>query len=84
LFFRLSTWELASIIFAVIFGVTVLGLVGGRYLRKHSDILREPFGVLQGALLGLVGLILAFGLTLAVGRHEPRPRPQSGLSREPN
>ena len=34
--------------------------------------LREPFGVLQGALLGVVGLILAFGLSLAVGRYEDR------------
>jgi hypothetical protein len=72
LFFKVSTWELALIIVAVVFGVTGLGLVGGRYLRKHSETLREPFGVLQGALLGLVGLILAFGLTLAVGRHESR------------
>jgi len=29
-------------------------------------------GVLQAALLGLVGLILAFGLSLAVGRYEAR------------
>src|SRR5262249_42728557 len=42
------------------------------YLRKHSEKLREPFGVLQGALLGLVGLILAFGLSLALGRYEDR------------
>jgi len=33
---------------------------------------RESFGVLQGALLGVVALILAFGLTLAVGRYEDR------------
>jgi hypothetical protein len=71
-FFRLSDWELGLTIAAVIFGVTVLGLVSGRYLRKHSETLREPFGVLQAALLGLVGLILAFGLTLAVGRYESR------------
>src|SRR5262245_10942984 len=44
----------------------------GRYLRKHEAKLREPFGVLQGALLGVVGLILAFGLTLALGRYEDR------------
>jgi hypothetical protein len=72
MFFRLSDWELGLFTFGVIFGVTVLGLVGGRYLRKHSETLREPFGVLQAALLGLVGLILAFGLTLAVGRYESR------------
>ena len=39
------------------------------YLRRHTDVLREPIGVLQAALLGLVGLILAFGLSLAVGRY---------------
>jgi hypothetical protein len=34
--------------------------------------MREPFAVLQAALLGVVGLILAFGLSLAVGRYESR------------
>ena len=34
--------------------------------------MREPFGVVQGALLTLVGLILAFGLAMAVGRYEAR------------
>jgi len=34
--------------------------------------MREPFAVLQAALLGVVGLILAFGLALAVGRYESR------------
>jgi len=72
MFFRLDSWELGLILFAVVVGATVLGVVGGRYLRQHSASLREPFGVLQAALLGLVGLILAFGLSLAVGRHETR------------
>ena len=53
-------------------GTTLLGVVVGRRLRAHADTLREPFGVLQAALLGLVALILAFGLTLAVGRHDAR------------
>ena len=35
-------------------------------------MLREPFAALQAALLGVVGLILAFGLALAVGRYETR------------
>jgi hypothetical protein len=46
-------------------------VVGAR-LREHHETLREPFGALQGALLGVVGLILAFGLSLAVGRYEDR------------
>jgi hypothetical protein len=71
-FFRLSSWELALLIFGVVFGVTLVGLAAGRYLRERSETLREPVGALQGALLGLVALILAFGLSLAVGRYESR------------
>ncbi len=41
-------------------------------MRHLSDALKEPFGILQGALLGVVGLILAFGLSLAVSRYEDR------------
>jgi hypothetical protein len=72
MFFSLSSWLLALIILGVIAVVTAAGIALGRYLRKHSEKLREPFGVLQGALLGLVGLILAFGLSLALGRYEDR------------
>jgi hypothetical protein len=71
-FFRLSSWALALILFAAVLGPAVIGLLLGRYLRNRSDHLREPFGVLQTALLGVVGLILAFGLALAVGRYEAR------------
>src|SRR5262245_2128649 len=73
MFFSLPSWALALIVFAVVGGATAAGyLTGRRYLREHRATLREPFGVLQGALLGIVGLILAFGLTLAVGRYEDR------------
>jgi hypothetical protein len=70
--FRLDTWALWLIVFAVILGATALGLLTGRVLRRHSEHLREPIGVVQGALLGFVALILAFGLSLAVGRYENR------------
>jgi hypothetical protein len=72
MFFSLSTWQLALIILAVIGTATAAGHAGGKYLRKHSAKLRGPFGVLQGALLGVVGLLLAFGLSLAVGRYQDR------------
>ena len=49
-----------------------MGLLVGRHLGRRSNILREPFAALQTALLGVVGLILAFGLALAVGRYESR------------
>src|SRR4029077_6048832 len=47
-------------------------LVLGRAVRHRSEHIREPLGVLQSALLGLVGLVLAFCLALAVGRYESR------------
>ena len=72
MFFRLSSWELALAIFGITGCFTLAGFAVGRYLREHSATLREPFGVLQGALLGVVGLVLAFGLSLAVGRYEDR------------
>jgi Flp pilus assembly protein TadB len=55
-----------------ILGATALGVFLGRRVRHLSDTLKEPFGVLQAALLGVVGLILAFGLSLAVTRYENR------------
>ena len=72
MFFSLPSWAVALIIFAVVGGACLAGAIAGRYLRGHTDALREPIGVLQGALLGVVGLILAFGLSLAVGRYENR------------
>jgi hypothetical protein len=71
-FFTLSSWELLLLVFAVVGGACAIGVLAGRYLREHSETYREPFGALQGALLGVVGLILAFGLSLAVGRYENR------------
>ncbi len=53
-------------------GATALGVFLGHRVRHLSDSLKEPFGILQGALLGLVGLMLAFGLSLAVSRYEDR------------
>jgi hypothetical protein len=72
LFFSLDTWQLGLIVFAVIGGGCAVGVLIGRYLRRHSDHYREGIGALQGALLGLVGLVLAFGLSLAVGRYQDR------------
>ena len=71
-FFRLSSLELGLLLFVVVFGATAIGVGLGRRHRHRSDTLREPFAVLQAALLGVVGLLLAFGLALAVGRYESR------------
>jgi hypothetical protein len=72
IFFRLTSWELGLLFFAVVLGTTGLGIFLGHRVRHLSESLKEPFGVLQGALLGVVGLLLAFGLSLAVNRYEDR------------
>jgi hypothetical protein len=56
----------------VVMGFVAVGYLAGRYLRTHDETLREPVGIVQGAFFALVGLILAFGLTLAIGRYDTR------------
>src|SRR3954447_8021350 len=72
IFFGLSTWVLVVVLAGIMLGSTAAGLLVGRAMGGRSDALREPFGVLQGALIGFMGLVLAFGLSLAVGRYESR------------
>jgi hypothetical protein len=63
---------LVLVLFAIVLGAIALGAFIGRRVRHLSDSLSESFGVLQGAMLGVVGLILAFGLSLALSRYEDR------------
>jgi hypothetical protein len=70
--FGLNTWALTAVLAGIMLTATFAGLAVGRALGARSDRLREPFGILQGALVGFMGLVLAFGLTLAVGRYEAR------------
>ncbi len=72
MFLALSTFWLAILMFAVVAGGAVGGLLLGRTLRERHPDLKESSGVLQGALLGFMGLVLAFGLSLALGRYESR------------
>ena len=71
MFFRLSTWELWLIITGLVLGFVAIGYAVGRLLRTQ-ETLRESVGIVQGAFFALVGLILAFGLTLALGRYDSR------------
>jgi hypothetical protein len=72
LFFSLNTGILAAMLGALMVGATLGGLFLGRRIGRSSDSLREPLGVVQGALIGFMGLVLAFGLSLALGRYETR------------
>jgi hypothetical protein len=71
-FFALSSVLLALLLLAVIVGAAGCGLLVGRSLRESRESVSESFGVLQAALLGFMGLILAFGLSLAIGRYDTR------------
>ena len=72
MFFSLNSWQLALVLIVILFGATGIGLFAGRSLAHHAETLREPFGVVQAALLTLVGLLLAFTLAMAVTRYETR------------
>ena len=50
IFFGLSTWALAVVLVGIMLGATAVGLVVSRAMGARSGDLREPFGVLQGAL----------------------------------
>jgi hypothetical protein len=71
-FFRLSTAALAALLIVTLGGSLAAGILLGRRMRGRPNTTHEPAGVVQGALLGLVGLLLAFGMSMAVGRYETR------------
>jgi len=72
--FEADTAVLITVISLIIGVFIAVGVVLGRRMKSKSvtDHHRESLGVIQGALLGLVGLLLAFGLTMAVTRYEVR------------
>jgi hypothetical protein len=72
LFFGLNTGVLAILLAAVMVAATLTGLFVGRRVARSATGPHEHFGVLQGALIGFMGLVLAFGLSLALGRYESR------------
>jgi hypothetical protein len=70
--FRLPNSALMVVLLSVVVGAAIAGLLVGRSRREHHHGLKESSGVIQGALLGFMGLVLAFGLSLALGRYEDR------------
>jgi hypothetical protein len=73
MFFRLSTVSLAVVLVLLVGGAAALGTLIGRRIRARvGGGGHESVGVVQATLLGLVGLLLAFGLTMAVGRYDTR------------
>jgi hypothetical protein len=71
-FFRLSTLVLALALVALVGGAAAVGTLIGRRIRTRAEAHHQSVGAVQATLLGLVGLVLAFGLTMAVGRYDNR------------
>ena len=67
-----NSLTLALVVAAIIFGATGIGIAIGRVFARRRVGLKEPLGVVQAALIGFVALLLALGLTMAVGRYESR------------
>ncbi|MFM2076454.1 MAG: hypothetical protein RJA49_344 [Actinomycetota bacterium] len=71
-FFSLTSVAVTLLLVLLLGGSAAFGIAVGRRRRTQPDAEPRPVGVVQGALLGLVGLLLAFGLSMAVGRYETR------------
>jgi hypothetical protein len=72
MFFVLPSWALLALLLLIVLAAMAVGFVAGRRLRAAGKGSHESLGVAQAAVLGLVGLLLAFGMSMAVGRYETR------------
>lgn len=70
--FAMNSMVLVILLVVVIGGAIAAGVEMGRRIRSRGDSDADMLGVVEGALLGLVGLLLAFGLNMAVDRYETR------------
>jgi len=68
----MSTVTLAVVLAVIVGGAAGIGTVIGYRIRARPAGSHDSVGVVQATLLGLVGLLLAFGLTMAVGRYDNR------------
>lgn len=66
---------LPIVLFSGLAGAGAVGFLLGRRLEERDRIGLAPlFGVVEGSVLGLVGLILGFSFSLAVSRFDVRQR----------
>ena len=68
-----SQWRVILIVGALLFSVSEWGFHRGLVLHdKHDDACKSQIGTLQGAVLGLLGLLLGFTFAMAVQRYDIR------------
>lgn len=72
-FFLHLNWLVLLLVGAILFLATEFGYrIGKRHTPERRKIYQPQSGVLQGALLGLLGLLLGFTFAMAVGRYDSR------------
>lgn len=68
-----NQWTVLLIVAVVLFGASEAGYhLGLRLFAKHDEPRRSQIGGVQGAVLGLLGLLLGFTFSMAVNRYETR------------
>lgn len=72
LFFTMSTPSLFFLLCGLAGSSIVVGVRLGGWLRERRPERHGSIGVIQAALFGMIGLLLAFGLSMAVDRYEHR------------
>lgn len=77
----LSTFTLFLLCFAPVLASTWIGLLRGRKVRKEHRPENSHMSTVQGALLGLLGLLLGFAFSGAISRFVER---QDALANEAN
>lgn len=68
-----NQWVFAATVALALLLIAEAGYRGGlRLFENHDEARRSQIGGLQGAMLGLLGLLLGFTFSMAVGRFETR------------
>jgi hypothetical protein len=70
--FGVSAWIIAVVVFAVCFTAAEVGYRLGRRGAKSGIAKKEHLGAVQAAAAALLGLLLAFSVSMAVTRFEAR------------
>jgi hypothetical protein len=68
-----NEWIFILVVGIVLLGASELGLrIGYRLHLKHDEARKSQLGGVQGAVLGLLGLLLGFTFAMAVARYDAR------------
>ncbi len=68
-----NEWIFIGVVAGILLGASEIGLRSGfRLHASHDEARRSQVGGVQGAVLGLLGLLLGFTFAMSVGRHDNR------------